>query len=126
MDQRVLIVDDSPVIRRLFGRAVQMAGVDESAIFQAGNGQEALDLLDKEQIDLVLLDINMPVLDGIGFMEKKVERPDLSAVHVVAVTTEGNKKRIARLEELGVEAFLRKPFEPEELVEVVGKITGEE
>lgn len=125
MRQRILIVDDSPLLRATARRAVQQAGVPPAQIREAGNGQEALQLLRQEPFDLVLLDINMPVMDGFQFVEQKAREPALASVHVAAVTTEGNRQRLERLSALGVSHYLRKPFEPEDLRELVLQLFGE-
>ena len=115
MNQRILIVDDSPLLRATARRAVLQAGVAPDKVREAQNGREALDALAKEPADIVLLDINMPVMDGFQFVEEKAKLPALAGVKVALVTTEGNKKRLERMSQLGVEHYLRKPFEPEEL-----------
>ncbi|MGE3175301.1 MAG: response regulator [Planctomycetota bacterium] len=122
MKYTVLIVDDSPLLRATARRAVTQAGVDPAQIREAGNGREALQALEQQLSDLVLLDINMPVLDGYGFAEEKARRPEFAGVKVALVTTEGNKKRLDRMTELGVEHYLRKPFEPEELRALVASM----
>jgi len=125
MNYRILIVDDSPLLRATARRAVLQAGVDASQIREAPNGQEALDALRTQSADLVLLDINMPIMDGFQFVEEKAKDPALADVKVALVTTEGNQKRLARMTELGVEHYLRKPFEPEELRSLVANLFGD-
>lgn len=125
MNYRILIVDDSPLLRATARRAVLQAGVDPSQIREAPNGQEALDALRTEPADIVLLDINMPIMDGFQFVEEKAKDPALADVKVALVTTEGNQKRLARMTELGVEHYLRKPFEPEELRSLVANLFGD-
>lgn len=120
MNYRILIVDDSPLLRATARRAVLQAGASAENVREAQNGKEALDALSQEPADIVLLDINMPVMDGYQFVEEKARRPELAATRVALVTTEGNKKRLARMTELGVEHYLRKPFEPEDLRALVG------
>lgn len=124
MNCRILIVDDSPLLRATARRAVLQAGADPSHVREAANGQLALDALRAEPADVVLLDINMPVMDGFQFIEEKVRDPALAAIKVALVTTEGNQKRLARMTELGVEHYLRKPFEPEELRALVADLFG--
>ncbi len=124
MDCKVLIVDDSPILRRAAKKAVLQAGIDENSIFEAGNGQEALGVASSQPIDLVLLDLNMPIMTGIEFMEKVKESTDLSSkFNVIVVSTESNEKKFETLRNLGVKGFLRKPFEPEELRTMVQKTT---
>ena len=115
MNHRILVVDDSPLLRALARRAVEQAGAPPERVREAANGREALDALLQEPADVVLLDLNMPVMDGYEFLEAKVKDPALGGVQVVLVTTEGNKKRLERATQFGVIHYLRKPFEPEEL-----------
>lgn len=115
MNYTVLIVDDSPLLRATARRAALQAGVAADGIREAQNGQEALDALAESPSDIVLLDINMPVMDGYEFVEKKALDPTLADVKVALVTTEGGNKRLDRMTSLGVSHYLRKPFEPEDL-----------
>jgi two-component system, chemotaxis family, chemotaxis protein CheY len=119
MNYRILIVDDSPLLRATARRAVLQAGVAAERVREAANGKEALDVLSREAVDVVLLDINMPVMDGYQFVEAKAKLPALAGVKVALVTTEGNRKRLERMTQLGVTHYLRKPFEPEELRSLV-------
>jgi two-component system chemotaxis response regulator CheY len=126
MDYRILIVDDSPLLRATARRAALQAGVAASKLREACNGQEALERLREEPADLVLLDINMPVMDGFAFVEEKIKDPGLADIKVALVTTEGNEKRLARMAELGVEHYLHKPFEPEELRDLILQLFAED
>jgi CheY-like chemotaxis protein len=121
MNQRILIVDDSPLLRKTARRAVVQAGADPERIREAGNGREALDALAKEPADIVLLDINMPVMDGYEFVETQAKDPALRGLKIALVTTEGNKERLERMAQLGVTSYLRKPFAPEELRALVAQ-----
>jgi CheY-like chemotaxis protein len=121
MNHRILIVDDSPLLRKTARRAVVQAGADPERIREAGNGREALDALAKEPADIVLLDINMPVMDGYEFVETQAKDPALQKLKIALVTTEGNKERLERMAQLGVTSYLRKPFAPEELRELVAQ-----
>jgi two-component system, chemotaxis family, chemotaxis protein CheY len=122
MNYRILIVDDSPLLRATARRAVLLAGAAPERVREAQNGKEALEALAKEPADIVLLDINMPVMDGYQFVEEKAKIPALANTKVALVTTEGNKKRLERMSGLGVTHYLRKPFEPEELRALVGEL----
>ncbi len=115
----VLIVDDSPILRAAIKKVVKLAGVPE-----AGNGVEALEVLETVWIDLVLLDLNMPVMDGEQFATELRKREDLQDVAVVVVSTEANRDRLDRMRALGVERTLRKPFEPEDLCRLIGEVLG--
>ncbi|MCH8269933.1 MAG: response regulator [Planctomycetes bacterium] len=119
-----MIVDDSPILRAAIKKVVKLADIGEDHIFEAGNGQEALDVLDKSWIDLVLLDLNMPVMDGEQFARELRKRPDLNDVAVVVVSTESNQERLERMRQLGVVQTLHKPFEPEELRDLIASVLG--
>ena len=124
MNCNVLIVDDSPILRTAIKKVVRLAGIDEDRIHEAGNGQEALDLLETVWVDLVLLDLNMPVMDGEQFVTELRKRDAISDVAVVIVSTESNKERLDRLKALGVRSSLHKPFEPEDLCRLIADIMG--
>ena len=120
----VLIVDDSPILRTAIKKVVKLSGVPEDRIFEAGNGVEALEILETVWVDLVLLDLNMPVMDGEQFAQELRKRDDLQDVAVVVVSTEANRERLDRMTALGVERTLRKPFEPEDLCRLIGEVLG--
>lgn len=124
MNCNVLIVDDSPILRMAIRKVVRLAGIEDDRIHEAGNGREALDVLETVWVDLVLLDLNMPVMDGEQFATELRKNPDLSDVAVVVVSTEGNRDRLQRMRDLGVTDTLRKPFEPEDLHRLIGKVLG--
>lgn len=124
MPCNVLIVDDSPILRAAIKKVVKLAGVDENRIHEAGNGQEALEVLETVWIDLVLLDLNMPVMDGEQFANELRSRGELDEVRVVIVSTETNRERLDRIRELGISDSLRKPFEPEDLCRIITDTMG--
>lgn len=111
MNYRILIVDDSPLLRATARRAVLEAGVDPELVREAPHGEAALAALQAEPADVVLLDTSMPVMDGFRFVEEKAKDPALAHVKVALVTAPGNSPRSARLTELGVCHYLRRPFE---------------
>ncbi|MEO6594051.1 MAG: response regulator [Planctomycetota bacterium] len=115
MSHRLLIVEDSPLLRATACRAAVQAGVAPECVRQAGDGAQALALLAFEPADLVLLDLNLSVMDSYQFLEQMAAIPALASVKVALVTAEGNTKRLARLLQLGVVHYLRKPLEPEDL-----------
>ena len=124
MNCRVLIVDDSPILRTAIKKVVKLAGIDEDHIFEASNGQEALDVLETVWVDLVLLDLNMPVMDGVQFAEERLKIDSIKDIPIVVVSTEGNKDRLDRMKELGVLDTLHKPFEPEDLRQLISNVLG--
>jgi two-component system, chemotaxis family, chemotaxis protein CheY len=122
MKTRVLLVDDSPLLRRSMKRALVQIGIAEENVWEAGNGQEALRAIAGNPVDLVLLDLNMPVMDGETFarvvrFEKKYDH-----IPIVIVSTESNKARLDRLRDMGINGYLHKPFEPEDLRGLLGDV----
>jgi two-component system chemotaxis response regulator CheY len=124
MNCNVLIVDDSPILRTAIRKVVRLAGIEDDRIHEAGNGRDALSVLETVWIDLVLLDLNMPVMDGEEFARRLRAKPELGEVAVVVVSTEANKDRLQRLRDLGVVDSLHKPFEPEDLRRLVDRVLG--
>ncbi|MFZ4573347.1 MAG: response regulator [Phycisphaerales bacterium] len=124
MSCNVLVVDDSSILRQAIRKIVEVASVPKERIFEAGNGAEALQVLDREWIDLILLDLNMPVMDGEQFARELRTRPECKDVTVVVVSTEVNQERLDRLKQLGVAENLRKPFEPERLRKIISRVIG--
>jgi two-component system chemotaxis response regulator CheY len=124
MAYNILIVDDSETVKAVMAKSIQMAGVDVKTLLTAGNGQEALDVLGKEWVDLVFADINMPVMNGVELVKRMKADDDMKDIPVVIVSTEGSQTRINGLMESGVKAFLRKPFTPESLKATIDGIMG--
>lgn len=124
-DLRVLIVDDSMIVRKAIRKAVVEVGVADNQIREAGHGEEALTALDAAPVDLVFLDINMPVMNGEEFMEALDERGTAMDQFVVVVSTEVNAKRLMKMATLGARARLKKPFEPERLRQLIADAARE-
>jgi two-component system, chemotaxis family, chemotaxis protein CheY len=125
----VLVVDDNRMMRSMVARAVGMSGLSINQIYEAGDGVQALKALRSQWIDLVLLDINMPVMNGEEFLTQLRADTTLSKTLVIVVSTESSQPRIKRLKEMGA-GFIHKPFRPEELVNAVnelmsGKVGGD-
>ena len=118
MAYHVLVVDDSRIMRDMVARAVSMSPLDIAGVDTAGDGREALGKLRANWYDLVLLDVNMPVMTGEQFLVALRADISLRDTLVVVVSTESSLPRIARLKALGA-GFIHKPFKPEELVAAV-------
>lgn len=125
MAYNVLLVDDSNIVRKVLKKTFGMTGVEVSTFHEASNGKEGLDLLRANWIDVVFLDINMPVMNGMQFMKELRADPNLATTPVIVVSTEGSQERIDELERAGIKAFLRKPVTPENLVETITQVLGE-
>lgn len=120
----ILVVDDSATVRAVVRKTLELAGVPVSELHEAGNGKEALELLGEHWIDLVFADINMPVMNGVEMIERMREDGLLESVPVIILSTEGSRTRMEELKAKGVRAYLRKPFAPEMLRELVYDVTG--
>lgn len=118
----ILIVDDSRTIRAVINKTIEIAGIPVANVWEAANGQEALDILHEEWVDIVFADINMPVMTGIELVERMNQEGIIDSVPVVIVSTEGSRQRIEDLRAKGVRAYLRKPFTPESLKDVIAEI----
>ena len=124
MGYNLLIVDDSSIIRKSLCKALGMAEFDISNIYEAENGQAALEMLKREWIDLIFLDINMPVMNGVEFLKELRASAEHKATPVLIISTEGSKLRYEELEKLGIQGILRKPVRPEALTETVNSLLG--
>jgi two-component system, chemotaxis family, chemotaxis protein CheY len=124
MAYNILVVDDSETVRAVIAKAIEMSGTAVKSLFTAGNGQEALEILDREWVDLVFADINMPVMGGMELVKRMKEGADTKSIPVVIVSTEGSATRIKTLMDSGIAAFIRKPFTPEGLKSTIDGIMG--
>src|ERR1700733_13833768 len=121
---KVLIVDDSSVMRKIVERALRSAGLDLSEVLEAGNGAEGLTAVETGGLDLILSDINMPVMDGLEFLRNLSKIASANGVPVVMISTEGNEARVVEALPLGARGYLRKPFTPEQVKERVMPLVG--
>jgi two-component system chemotaxis response regulator CheY len=115
MGYRILIVDDSPAMRALVRRVIQLSGFDLAGCLEAADGEQALKLLRAETVDAILTDINMPGMDGEEFLRRLSADPSLRPVPVLVISTDATANRIARMLSLGARDYMAKPFLPETL-----------
>jgi len=116
---RVLIVDDSSVMRKIVERSLRQAGLDLGEVLEAGNGAEALAEVNKGRFDLILSDINMPAMDGLEFLKNLAKVESAKGTPVVMITTEGSEARVVEALSVGAKGYIRKPFTPEQVKERV-------
>jgi len=116
---RALIVDDSSVMRKIVERSLRQAGIDLSEVREAANGAEGLGALGEGSVDLILCDINMPVMDGIEFLRQIQSVENAKGVPVVMITTEGSESHVVQALSIGARGYIRKPFTPEQVKEHV-------
>ena len=116
---RALIVDDSSVMRKIVERSLRQAGIELEKVVEAGNGAEALVAVGKERVDLVLCDINMPVMDGLEFVKQLATLEAAKGIPVVMITTEGSEAHVVQALSAGARGYIRKPFTSDQVREQV-------
>jgi two-component system chemotaxis response regulator CheY len=119
MSIKALIVDDSSVMRKIVDRSLRQAGIEISQVFEAGNGAEALGVIQANKVDLILCDINMPVMDGLEFIKQLATVENATGVPVVMITTEGSEAHVVQALACGARGYIRKPFTADQVKEHV-------
>ena len=119
----VLVVDDSAVMRGIIIKTLRLSGLELNEIHQAGNGQEGLAMIDRNWIDLALVDINMPLMNGEEMINRLRANPQTESLPIIVVSTEGSETRIKTFQEHGVK-FMHKPFDPVALRAMIREMTG--
>jgi two-component system chemotaxis response regulator CheY len=115
MAYRVLIADDSPVMRSFVRRVIELSGFELAKCFEACNGEEALETLRSEWVDAILTDINMPVVDGEELLRRLAADDLLKSIPAIVISTDATRSRIERLLAIGARGYVTKPFLPETL-----------
>jgi two-component system, chemotaxis family, chemotaxis protein CheY len=119
---RVLIVDDSAVIRKIVGRCLRHAGIDLQGVMQASNGMEGLAVIRKGAVDLILSDIKMPAMDGLEFLQGYRTLENAKNTPVVMITCEGSESRVVEALPAGARGYIRKPFTPDQVKERIAPL----
>ncbi|MEA3363394.1 MAG: response regulator [Thermodesulfobacteriota bacterium] len=122
MGKTVLIVDDSNTMRKIVSRSLRQAGIDFSQILEAGDGQEALDVLAGNKVDVVLSDINMPNMTGLEFLKAKAEDDAIKDIPVIMISTETGADIIDEAKSYGAKGAIKKPFTPDLINETLGPL----
>ncbi len=126
MGLNILIVDDSSLTRKAIRRMIDMVQLDVEEIYEAGNGIEALMMLNGGQrVDFVLADLNMPKMGGLEMIHTMKSDRRTSDIPVAVVSTESSLTRIEDLLEQGVMDFLHKPFSPAQFRDLIQRSFGE-
>ena len=118
----VLIVDDSAAIRKILQRVLRQTDLNLGDIAEAGDGAEAVEILQKRSFGLILSDINMPQMDGLQLLARIKEMPHLKDVPVIMITTEGGQGKVMEAVQLGATGYVRKPFTAEQIKEKLAGI----
>ena len=117
----VLIVDDSAAIRKILQRVLRQTDLPFGDIKEAGDGTEAIEILQNSTFGLILSDINMPKMDGLQLLARLKEMPHVKEVPVIMITTEGGQGKVMEAVQLGATGYVRKPFTADQIKE---KLTG--
>jgi DNA-binding response OmpR family regulator len=114
MAYKILTVDDSKTIRMIVKKAFKPYNCE---LFEGENGVEGLAIAAKEQPDLIILDITMPVMTGIEMLGKLKAESDLKNIPVIMLTAESGKENVMQIVKMGVKDYIVKPFKGEQLIE---------
>jgi two-component system chemotaxis response regulator CheY len=118
----VLIVDDSATIRKMLARVLRQNEVIRGSIFEAGDGVQALEVLENHPVSLVLSDINMPNMDGLEFLKRMRAKGDWAKIPVVMITTEGSEETMLEAMQAGASAYVQKPFTANQIKEKLSSL----
>lgn len=121
MAKTALIVDDSVTMRQMVAFTLTQAGFE---VIEACNGQEALERADTASVQLVITDLNMPVMDGLTLIRQLRTRPQFRSTPILTLTTEVLETKKQEARSAGATGWIVKPFDPEQLCKVVNKIVG--
>lgn len=119
MTPTILAVDDSTSVRKMVESALRYKGY---AVVAAADGLEALEALEREQFNLVVMDINMPRMDGLSLLKTIRERPEWAGLPILMLTTEGQETDRDRALAMGATDYMVKPFKPTQLLERVAAL----
>ncbi|MGA1846609.1 response regulator [Deferribacter abyssi] len=119
MTKKILVVDDAVTMRRLVTATLKSAGFE---VVDAANGKEALMKLEKDRFNLIITDLNMPIMDGITFIKEVKKNPRHKFTPIVMLTTESGADKKDEGRKAGAKAWIVKPFKPNDLLGVVKKI----
>jgi len=117
--KKVLIVDDSVSMRQMVAFTLREGGFE---VIEAEHGQDALNKLKTATVDLVITDLNMPVMDGITLIQNLRQQPAMKAKPILMLTTEGLASKKEQGKAAGATGWLVKPFDPEKLLQTVAKV----
>jgi len=121
MPTKILSVDDSRTIRLIVGKAFRPYDV---LLFEATNGEEGLAVATREKPDLIILDVTMPVMDGVTMLSKLKETAELKTIPVIMLTAESGRDNVLQIAKIGVRDYLIKPFKEDQLLEKAGRIVS--
>ena len=121
---KIMIVDDSEPMRRYIRRIADLSDLEIESYVEAVTGRDALQKLEREPVDIVLTDINMPEMSGQELVSAMAAHPTLSKTPVVVVSTDGTRDRIRAMAAIGALGYVEKPFSPERLASELRRVAA--
>lgn len=121
MSSVILVVDDSTSVRKMVESALRLM---KYAVITATDGQDGFEKLQKSRFDLVILDVNMPRMDGLSFLKTVRQQEKWNNTPILMLTTEGEDEDRERAMKLGANAYMHKPFKPAQLIQRVSRLIG--
>lgn len=122
MSYSILIVDDSATTRAVIKRTLALSGLEVAGVREASNGKAALEAIELQMPDLVMLDLNMPEMDGLELTERIRADARFSMLPVVIVSSEATPLKVAMMKAKGVNDYITKPFTPEQIRDVASRV----
>ncbi|WMW80371.1 response regulator [Undibacterium cyanobacteriorum] len=119
MSKTVMVVDDSASVRQVVGLALRGAGY---TVIEGADGQDALNKLKGQKVHLIISDVNMPVMDGITFVQEVKKLPMYKFVPIIMLTTESQEGKKLQGQAAGAKAWVVKPFQPAQMLAAVSKL----
>lgn len=121
----ILIVDDSLPMRGVLKKTLRAAGYGASRFLEADNGESALGVLEREPVDVVVTDFNMPVMNGLDLLKTMQSRADMAKIPVIVISTEGSLEKVTEIINQGAAGYVKKPFSPEKIRDLLVETLGE-
>lgn len=122
----ILVVDDAPTMRKIIIKTINISGDYAGKIFEAGNGIEALEILEENWVDLILTDLNMPEMDGMELINNINNNHNFAKLPIIVISSRGRKDIKDDEQLLLITQYLTKPFHPEQLRDIIFLVIGEE
>jgi len=119
MGRTIMIVDDSPSIRQVVSMSLTKAGYE---VLEAEDGQDALNKLENQKVNLIICDVNMPNMDGLTFLKSLKQLQNHKFTPVIMLTTESQQSLKMEGKMAGAKAWMVKPFKPEQMLEAISKL----
>lgn len=124
MAYNVLVIDDSRTMRSVIKKTILASGIDVDEFYEAANGIEALASLKKHRPDIILTDFNMPQMDGMELLQELKRDDQLKIIPVIVTSVEGSRKRLDAFIAQGAAGYIKKPFTPEEVRDILNHALG--